>query len=464
MLRHYGSIEAGPFFFSPGMRRDDLPRDRRHCIAQAGLAYADRMMGVNKSVSGWVRLLALVCLLATLPAAPLSAQVTAPHQAEVEIRTPAPPRPTIGSDWARHLGYELHVTNFYAGTGALRLKRVSIFADRATIPIATFSGAALRALLSPNGDDPPGTGDIVIAGGARVVLFVWLTEPASAPRAAYLRHSVEFETKDGKVEVANDVRVAIDNRPPVRIGPPLTGGPWLAGEGPGNHMSHHWGGVVAIDGQVTIPQRFAIDWFGLDATGHVARVPRDRLAASSDADWVGFGADVLAVGDGVVRDARDGVADGTPLAPQSQPDDLTSRSLYGNFVVIEIAPGVFAHYAHLRNGSVKVHAGDRVRRGAVIGALGQTGQAGGPHLHFHISDRMTFEGSEGLPFVIDGVTRLGSAGIDDTLDPRIKVNVGKARPEKAPSWLPLDGDLVTFVRQGPDSAPPRRRRGVAQHQ
>ncbi|WP_431582313.1 M23 family metallopeptidase [Sphingomonas sp.] len=355
----------------------------------------------------------------------------------------------MGSDAKRHLGYELHVTNFYAGTGALRLKRVSIYADSATTPLATFSGTELKELLSQNTEDVSVLDGIVIEGGRRVLLFVWLTQPTSAPHAAYLRHRFEFETRDGKVEVADNVRVAVNDRPPIHITPPLKGGPWLADEGPGNHLSHHWGGVVAIDGQVTIPQRFAIDWFGLDATGHVSKVPRDQLAASSDADWVGFGADVLAVGEGVVRDARDGLADGRPLAPQRQPDNLTSRSLYGNFVVIEIAPGVFAHYAHLRNGSVKVHIGDHVHRGDVIGALGQTGQAGGPHLHFHISDRATFEGSEGLPFQIDGVTRLGSARIDDTLDPHIKVTVDTtittAITRARPSWLPLDGDLVAFT-------------------
>ena len=135
--------------------------------------------------------------------------------------------------------------------------------------------------------------------------------------------------------------------------PVYTGGPWLAGEGPGNHLSHHWGSLVAIDGQVTIPQRYAIDWFGLDAAGHALRPASGPVNKTTDADWIGFGAYVLAVADGVVRDARDGVADGVPLAPQVQPDDLTARTVYGNFVVLEIAPNVFAHYAHLRNGSVR---------------------------------------------------------------------------------------------------------------
>ncbi|WP_163616421.1 M23 family metallopeptidase, partial [Klebsiella pneumoniae] len=71
-------------------------------------------------------------------------------------------------------------------------------------------------------------------------------------------------------------------------------------------------------------------------------------AATMDADWIGYGRDVLAVRDGVVVDARDGIPDGKPLAPQQVPDDLTARTLYGNFVVLRIAPGVYAHYAHLQ--------------------------------------------------------------------------------------------------------------------
>jgi murein DD-endopeptidase MepM/ murein hydrolase activator NlpD len=52
-------------------------------------------------------------------------------------------------------------------------------------------------------------------------------------------------------------------------------------------------------------------------------------------------------------------------------------------------------------GSVRVKVGDRVRKGQVIGLLGNSGNAVGPHLHFHIGNANSLNGSEGPPFVYD---------------------------------------------------------------
>ena len=56
---------------------------------------------------------------------------------------------------------------------------------------------------------------------------------------------------------------------------------------------------------------------------------------------------------------------------------------YGNVVVIAHGP-VFSIYAHLQR--VNVGCGSAVGAGAVIGALGNTGNSSGPHLHFEIRD------------------------------------------------------------------------------
>jgi hypothetical protein len=82
-------------------------------------------------------------------------------------------------------------------------------------------------------------------------------------RPTSLSHQLTFAEPDGGIERADDIRLNLIPRAPISIGPPLRGGRWLAVEGPGNHLSHHWGSMVAIDGRLSIPQRFAIDWFGL---------------------------------------------------------------------------------------------------------------------------------------------------------------------------------------------------------
>jgi murein DD-endopeptidase MepM/ murein hydrolase activator NlpD len=58
------------------------------------------------------------------------------------------------------------------------------------------------------------------------------------------------------------------------------------------------------------------------------------------------------------------------------------RSRYGNIVIIEHSFGYRTVYAHLS--SMEVGRGDHVRRGQVIGYIGNTGRSTGPHLHFEI--------------------------------------------------------------------------------
>lgn len=55
---------------------------------------------------------------------------------------------------------------------------------------------------------------------------------------------------------------------------------------------------------------------------------------------------------------------------------------YGKFIVIDHGLGIFTLYAHLSE--VKVVQGEVVEKGAVIGEVGKTGRATGPHLHFSV--------------------------------------------------------------------------------
>ncbi|HSJ08839.1 MAG TPA: M23 family metallopeptidase [Longimicrobiales bacterium] len=55
---------------------------------------------------------------------------------------------------------------------------------------------------------------------------------------------------------------------------------------------------------------------------------------------------------------------------------------YGLSIVLSHGTNVRTLYAHLSR--IDVEAGDRVRGGQLIGAVGQTGSATGPHLHFEV--------------------------------------------------------------------------------
>ena len=366
-------------------------------------------------------------------------------QAAVEVRVPLAPQPVVGSDGLWHVAYELHITNYYQSTGTLHLRQLTVLADEAPLVLTRFSGPAINRLLAHPATGPD-TAAVPIEAGKRVVLFLWLTLPANRPCPRQVRHQLIFATPGGVEQLIDGVRVTLNQAAPLVLSAPLRAGPWLAYAGPGNAQAHHWNGVVVVNGQTTIPQRYAIDFYGLMPAGHALRRPVaiEQLSTTSHADWVGFGAEVLAVADGIVRDARDGEPNRPPMGPQPTLTDLTERILMGNFVVLEVAPGVFAHYTHLQPGSLMVKAGDRVRRGGVLGRLGQSGQAPLPHLHFQVSNAVTFEESEGLPFVFRNFERLGAASLGEALSkPALKLATpgsGKTCKQE----LPLDGDVLKF--------------------
>ena len=54
--------------------------------------------------------------------------------------------------------------------------------------------------------------------------------------------------------------------------------------------------------------------------------------------------------------------------------------IFGNCVIVDHGMGLQTLYAHLS--SIEVSPGDRVEKGQQIGLSGQTGLAGGDHLHY----------------------------------------------------------------------------------
>ncbi|HET6762031.1 MAG TPA: peptidoglycan DD-metalloendopeptidase family protein [Longimicrobiaceae bacterium] len=89
-----------------------------------------------------------------------------------------------------------------------------------------------------------------------------------------------------------------------------------------------------------------------------------RIRAHKGIDYAAAqGTPVRAVGDGVV--ARAGRGGG-----------------YGNVIEIRHGRGYSSRYGHLRGFAKGLRAGDRVKQGQVIGYVGMTGLATGPHLHY----------------------------------------------------------------------------------
>lgn len=361
--------------------------------------------------------------------------------AEVEVHALATPQAFVGSDGATHLAYELDMTNFYESTGVLKLASVDVMDKASRRTLAHFSGDDLASLLPPR-ETLASDKTLPIDGGRQAVIMVWLTFPKGAAVPVELYHHLEFKTAQGAIDTVDGVPVAIEARSPVRLGPPLRG-LWFADEGPGYAQSHHWGSLVAENGVLSIPQRYAIDFFGLNPSGHAVAAPIDKLGDSQPADWAGYNAEVLAVADGVVRGVQDGVPAHKMLAPQ-EAREMTPKALYGNFVILEVAPHVFVHYAHMRPGSITVKIGDKVHRGDVLGHVSFTGGAGAPHLHIHVSDTAGFGQSQGLPFEFEAFTLEGRSTESDVLNRDADLHLAPATARPVRDALPLNGDVVKF--------------------
>jgi murein DD-endopeptidase MepM/ murein hydrolase activator NlpD len=61
------------------------------------------------------------------------------------------------------------------------------------------------------------------------------------------------------------------------------------------------------------------------------------------------------------------------------------RGSYGRLVILKQSGGIRTWYGHLS--AMTVEPGQRVAAGALIGRVGSSGLATGPHLHFEVRDR-----------------------------------------------------------------------------
>lgn len=110
------------------------------------------------------------------------------------------------------------------------------------------------------------------------------------------------------------------------------------------------------------------------------------------------------------------------------------QSGYGNVVQIEHAGGKSTLYAHLSR--IDVKQGERVSQGQVLGAVGRTGWATGPHLHFEFRVNGQFQD----PLSIAGLTETFKLDADDRPRFRQNAQVAGAQLVAARSMTRFRGD------------------------
>lgn len=347
----------------------------------------------------------------------------------LELRVPKAPTVAHSVDGS-FIAYELHVTNFGAQPVTLRAVEVlSADAERRVLHAVTDS-ILIQSLARP-GLQVAAAERPRLAGGSRAVVFVWMpVSENTVPASIHNRVRVELGTGDSvRVQELEGSVVAVARTGPT-VGPPLRGGPWLAANGP-NARTGHRRALIATGGTPTIAQRFAIDFVKLSDANTTYQ--DDQL---SNASYFAQGTDAIAVADGRVVAVKDSIPENVPGA-NSRAVPITLETVGGNHVIIDIGGDYYAFYAHLQPGSLRVRLGDRVKRGQVLGLVGNSGNSTEPHLHFHVSDSASPLGSEGIPYRIDSFVLAGrcttfGSGCNRTSE-------GTRRNE-----IPLGNAVVTF--------------------
>jgi murein DD-endopeptidase MepM/ murein hydrolase activator NlpD len=144
----------------------------------------------------------------------------------------------------------------------------------------------------------------------------------------------------------------------------------------------------AFDGKLTHrgAWRYALD-FEVEKDGK-----KCRAEGASLADFFTYGVPILAPCSGVIANLVNHVADNPPGG--NNPDEN-----WGNYIVIYSDAGYYVMLSHLQQYSATVFVGQRVARGFVLGACGNSGRSPFPHLHLQIQDT-ALAGSASRPFCL----------------------------------------------------------------
>lgn len=355
---------------------------------------------------------------------------TKPFTAPLDIIVPQTPT-AFAAGGRAHLVYELHVTNFTRWDSAI--SKIEVMSGDSDTSLATLAGASLEdAMLRPG--QPDAKPHAKIAGGTSAVVFMWVDIPNLREMPGSLHHRVTMTYAAYPEAITVDTPAVNINRKPVLvIGPPLKGDNWLAANGPSNTSAHRRA-LIPVNGSARIAQRFAIDWVRLNPDGKTFQGDE-----KDNANYRAYGSEALAVADGTVVKTLDNVPQNVPGA-DSRAQEITLENVAGNHIVLNLGNGYYALYAHLQPGSLKVAKGDHVRRGQVLGLVGNSGNSTEPHLHFHICDAPSPLGCEGLPYAFSEFQVIGHGW-------GFKSNESHTDTQTRTREMPLENEVVWFPQE-----------------
>ena len=348
------------------------------------------------------------------------------------------PQPFRANDDKIHLVYELEILNFTTET--IDLTRLTVFGNSMdTAPLLVLEGDQFmqrtvllqyhpfkRAPLEDVTVDQIGPGQTAV-----VYLDVTVDNMESVPGSLINRVEIDGPPVIAQVLGESALTVStgagVNGNQVVVLGEPIKGGRWINLNGCCDFAnSAHRRVVRSVDGKEFFPERYSIDIMEVNESNNLF-VGDPNLNES----WLGYGAELIAVADGVVSRVVKGLPDNKP--GESPPFPISLSDGAGNIVILYIGNGTYVLYAHLIPGSNDhLEVGDLVKKGEKVGLLGNTGQSGAPHLHFQVMDGNSIAQAEGLPFVFEQFDDIG-----------ILVDVAEEDGDAEGDGLDLDNNVET---------------------
>lgn len=155
-------------------------------------------------------------------------------------------------------------------------------------------------------------------------------------------------------------------------------------------------------GVTTNAGRYSYDFVVVDEQNRMWKEANEKNESA-----LTFGAPIYAPGAGVVVEAEGSKADDKKFTMEEAKKNPNTS--FGNYVVIDHGNGTFSLLGHMKQGSVKVKAGDRVTTGQLLGGAGASGSSLFPHLHYQLMNGPRIGTAEGLPSIFDGLVKLRGA-------------------------------------------------------
>ncbi|MCH7519699.1 MAG: M23 family metallopeptidase [Candidatus Dadabacteria bacterium] len=376
------------------------------------------------------------------------------------------PQAFRANDGLVHLVYEVQIENFTTET--VDLKKLSVFGvtgDEAPVPLLVLEGGdfMIRTLLlqyHPFKKAPLDEATVDQLGpGQTGVTFLDVTVANFESVPDSLINVVKIDGPPiiaqllGESALTVSTEVGVNPEEALVLGQPIRGGRWINLNGCCDFAnSAHRRVIRSVDGEEFFPERYSIDILEVDEENNLF------VGDPNDNDnWLGYGAELIAVADGVVSRVVKGLPDNKP--GESPPFPISLSDGAGNIVILHIGNGIYVLYAHLIPGSNDhLEVGDFVSKGEVIGLLGNTGQSGAPHLHFQVMDGNSIAEAEGVTFEFeqfDDIGRLLDVAEEDGDDEGDGLDLGDVIDPDAEEEMEQDrpGIILTDVELFPQPEP-----------